>query len=215
MELTKAFADVVRTNPFNGSLTEGQVAGMEVIFTAWSAPKYVENDMRWLAYIFATAYWETSRTMQPVIETFDPAYDTVNPSVETAIARLEAAFSAGHLPWVHIPYWRKDVNGMSWLGRGYPQVTHKENYLKAEAQTGIKFTSDPALMLVPDNAVIVMFDGMINGWFSGKKLGDYFSTRVSDPVGARHIINGTDHASDIANIYTQFFRALLQGARAA
>ena len=213
MELTKAFADVVRTNPFNGSLTEEQVAGMEVIFNAWSQPKYIGNDLRWLAYIFATAYWETAHTMQPVIETFNPAYDTANPSVETAIARLETSFSAGHLPWVQIPYWRKDVDGMSWLGRGYPQVTHKENYLKAEQRTGIKFTSDPSLMLVPENAVLVMFDGMINGWFSGKKLGDYFSTRVSDPVGARHIINGNDHADDLANIYTQFFRALLQGAR--
>ena len=213
MEISKVFAEAVRTAPFGGHLTEGQVAGMNTILNAWALPQFAGmNDLRWQAYVLATAYWETAHTMQPVIETFNPEYDTENPSVDTAIARLENSWKAGHLPWVHQAYWRKDANGVSWLGRGLAQVTFKENYLKAEQRTGIAFTSDPSLMLQPEHAALVMLDGMISGWFTGVKLADHFpATIMGDPISARRIINGTDHAVQIADIYEQFFKALKLG----
>lgn len=203
-----AFFNAVRGAPFPGRLTGQQVDGMTTILASAQAMTPAVTDAHHLAYVLATAYWETAHTMQPVIETFNLAYDTTNPSVETAISRLENSWKAGHMPWVKSAYWRKDMDGLSWLGRGYPQVTHKENYVRAEKETGVPFSTKPELMLVAANAAPVMLRGMLEGWFTGKKLSDYFNATVSDPIGARRIINGQDHAAEIAVVYTQFMRAL-------
>lgn len=207
MEITKAFADAVRAEPFGGKLTVGQVSGMNFLIDTWYQSHDANADIRWLVYAFATAFWETSRTMRPVIETFNPLHDIVNPSVEVAITRLDASYWAGNLSWVKQPYWRKDAAGQSWLGRGYVQLTFKSNYLKAYQETGVDCVTDPSLALDPVEAGLIMFSGMTTGWFTGKKLADYFSVHVNDPLGARRIINGTDHAADIAKIYTQFLNA--------
>lgn len=201
----KAFFDAIRTNPFSGALTPDQVDGITRILDEWDRRRL--TDIRWLAYILATAFWETSRTMQPVIETRRPS-EAQNPSVDTAIARLEASYAAGKLPWVKRAYWRKDAAGMSWLGRGLPQLTHKANYERAEKETGLPFTDNPDLMLEPQPAVTVTFSGMINGWFTGRKLRDYFRDDKADWVNARRIINGVDKAQVVATIAQAFHQAL-------
>ncbi|MGN7879371.1 hypothetical protein [Sinorhizobium sp. Sb3] len=54
----------------------------------------------------------------------------------------------------------------------------------------------------------MLFDGMIGGLFTGKKLGDYFNQVANDPVGARAIINSTDKAKLFAGYYRNFLDAL-------
>jgi predicted chitinase len=105
-------------------------------------------------------------------------------------------------------YWRKDADGLSWLGRGLPQVTHKANYEWAEKETGIQFTKNPDLMLIMSNAVTVMFIGMIEGKFTGKKLSDYFDKDTDDAFNARRIINGTESAAKVAAYHAHFLRAV-------
>lgn len=120
-----AFYDRVRNAPFPGKLTREQVDGMNVILDEWD--KRGLTELSWLAYMLATAYHETAHIMQPVIET-RRASEPTNPSVDTAIVRLDNAWNAGKLKWVKQPYWRKDADDMSWLGRGFVQLTHKSNY---------------------------------------------------------------------------------------
>ena len=67
--------------------------------------------LRHLAYILATAYHGSAQTMQAVRETLATTDDG-------AINALEKAWKAGKLSWVRAPYWRKDVDGKSWFGRG-------------------------------------------------------------------------------------------------
>jgi hypothetical protein len=50
--------------------------------------------------------------------------------------------------------------------------------------------------------------GMAEGWFTGKKLGNYITLDKSDFANARRIINGTDKASLIAG-YARHYDALL------
>jgi predicted chitinase len=202
----KVFFDRVRKAPFSGSMTLGQVEGMNAILDEWERQKL--KDLRWLAYMMATAFHETATTMQPVIETRQPK-EATNPSVDTAIARLERAWAAGKMPWVKTAYWRKDAHGQSWLGRGLPQVTHEYNYARAEKETGIPFTRDPSLMLIMANAVPVMFSGMIKGWFTGRKLSDYFGGAKADSFNARRIINATQKAAVVADHYNDFHGALI------
>lgn len=212
----KTFFTYVRNAPFGGRLSTGQVQGMDAILDGWDRTGF--TDERWLAYAFATTFWETAQTMQPIIETRQPS-ETTNPSVDTAIARLNKAKAAGKLPWVKTAYWLKDKLGRSWLGRGLVQLTHYENYLKAGTALGVDLVKNPDLALEMDIAVRIMFEGMEEGWFAGDKLGRhkfdrYFNATVDDPEGARRIINGTDKAKLIAGFYKNFLDAIREAMKA-
>ncbi len=100
-------------------------------------------------------------------------------------------------------------------GRGYVQLTWDYNYRKAGEELGVDLLHHPELALRPDIAAQVMFRGMAEGWFTGRKLADYFHGSVRDPKGARRIINGTDKAAVIAGYHGKFLKALVAGAKAA
>lgn len=214
----KTYYAYARNAPFGGRLSTQQVNGMEKILNEWDASGY--EDERWLAYAFATTFWETAQTMQPIIETRQPS-ESSNPSVDTAIARLNKAKAAGKLQWVtKTPYyWVKDKLGRSWLGRGFVQLTHYDNYLKASSALGIDLVANPDLAMDIDVAVKVLFVGMEQGWFAGDKVGRhkfsrYFNETTEDPVGARRIINGTDKAKLIADYYKNFLDAIRAAMKA-
>lgn len=181
---------------FGTSLTQGQVDGCEAILAACNGLPVAHA-----AYILATAYHETARTMQPVRETLEPTDDQ-------AIAWLDRAFAAGRLKSVKTPYWRKDADGKSWLGRGYVQLTHKANYARAGRELALDLIGNPDLAMQPTVAALILVRGSAEGWFTGKRLSDYLP---GDYVKARRIINGTDRAQDIA-AYAQAFEAALVAA---
>lgn len=149
------------------------------------------------AYVLATAFWETARTMEPVRE-------AMGDSDQQSIARLDRAWSRGQLPWVSAPYWRD-----GWFGRGYVQLTHERNYANAGAKIGVDLVGDPSKALQPDIAAEILVRGMAEGWFTGRKLSDYFSLQESDYVGARRIVNGMDRAAAIAELARDYEDALV------
>ena len=179
---------------FGTSLTQAQVDGCETILAAT-----VGLPVSHRAYLLATAYHETAHTMRPVRETLADTDDK-------AIARLEAAWAKGKLPWVKTPYWRKDADGKSWLGRGYVQLTHKANYAKAGAAMGVDLVGHPDLAMSPGIAAHVLVRGCVEGWFTGRRLADYLP---GDYMGARRVVNGTDKAREIALYARDFDRALV------
>lgn len=187
-----------------GPLSQPQVDGfgviLDVIDTRHDLP------LTQAAYVLATAWHETAQRMQPVRE-------TLAETDAQAIARLDKAWRAGKLPQVRAPYWRRDADGKTWLGRGFVQLTHKANYLKAEDMTGIPFAQDPELACEPRPAAAVLVLGMETGIFTGRRLSDYLTGRT-DYVGARRIINGADRALHIANHALKFEEALRAGTRA-
>jgi predicted chitinase len=95
-----------------------------------------------------------------------------------------------------------------YIGRGFVQLTWDYNYKKAGSAVEEDLLSFPDMALRPDLAAIIMFDGMRDGWFTGKKLSSYFSKNVDDPYNARRIINGTDRASEIAGYHDKFLSAI-------
>jgi predicted chitinase len=204
------FFKTVRSSLFDGTLRQGQVEGITAILDRWAQlpatavrPMPATADRRWLAYMLATAHHETGRTMQPVRETFAA-------SDERAIAILDAAFRRGQLPAVSVPYWRRDAEGRSWLGRGLVQLTHRVNYEKMTAATGIDLVARPDLAMELAVSVDILFAGMESGAFTGRKLGDYFSATKEDWTGARRIINGRDRAALVAGYGKRYLAAILQ-----
>jgi len=189
------YASLRRRNSgvFGTSLTQAQVEGCEVILAASGG-----LPLEYVAYLLATAYHETAHTMQPVRE-------TLAASDAQAIIRLDNAFAKGKLPWVKTPYWRRDKDGKSWLGRGYVQLTHKTNYAKASEKLGVDLVGNPDLAMTPKIAALVLVRGCVEGWFTGNKLGDYIPGSY---VGARRVVNGVDKADQIAGYAWSFEEAL-------
>jgi len=178
----------VRNSLFSGAMTQQQVDGQGVILGLWEG-QYTGTpmeDVRWLAYILATAYHETAQKIWPI---------------------REYGLGKGH------EYGEPDpITGNTYYGRGFVQLTWKENYERASAILGLIDDRDlsdfPDLALDSLIAARVMFRGMAEGWFTGAKLGDYFNESEDDPINARRIINGNDKDELIAGYYDTFLEAL-------
>ena len=179
-----------------GPLTRSQVSGFEVLLPVMRGLPISHQ-----AYLLATAWHETAARMQPVREALATSDDG-------SIRALDRAWKAGNLPWVKQPYGRRDADGKAWFGRGYVQLTHRDNYQKASDHIGVDLVVSPAAALEPVIAARVLVQGCSEGWFTGKKLADYLPGNY---VGARHVVNGTDCASDIAG-YAQMFEVALREA---
>lgn len=55
-----------------------------------------------------------------------------------------------------------------YVGRGYAQVTWKENYEKVAKLLNIDCVNKPDLLLKPEYAIPAIITGMKDGWFTGK-----------------------------------------------
>ncbi len=175
----KAFFDGVRPDLFGGSLTQDQVSRIEAILDEWIIRKLV--DIRWLAYMLATTYHETNKTMQPVREAY----------------------------WLSENWRKQNLRYYPYYGRGYVQLTWEENYRKMGRLLGVDLLANLDLAMDPRIAAAIMFEGMMKaestfGDFTGKCLEMYFNDVTDDPVGARGIINGTDKADLIAGYHQEF-----------
>lgn len=188
------FFAYLRRAPFGGRLTQDQIDGINAILAVWDY--YKLTDRRWLAYILASIFHETGGRMLPVRETFAT-------SDKAAITNLEKAWKAGKLPTVKTPYWRD-----GWFGRGQIQITHRANYQALGKRLGVDLVKDPGKALDPVIGARIAIVGMAEGLFSGKKLEDFFSHNVDDPVGARAIVNGTNKAKLIAGYHKNFLDAI-------
>ncbi|MDS9468992.1 glycoside hydrolase family 19 protein [Paracoccus sp. MBLB3053] len=167
---------------------------MDAILSSWDQNSPI-GDSRWLAYMLATTFHETNRTMQPVREAY----------------------------WLSENWRRNNLRYYPYYGRGYVQLTWAENYAKAGQFVGVDLVNRPDLAMAPDIAATVMFFGMRDGWFRGdsrgrQKLSRYFNQSVDDPIGAREIINGREFkringrtvllATVIAQYHNTFLRAI-------
>jgi putative chitinase len=187
MDRSKFFASI-RETLFH-PLSPSQVDGINVILDAWDkwAPK---SDKRFIAYSLATAYWETGRKMQPIEE------------IGHGHGR---AYGHPAGPWHAVYYGRGDVQ-LTWL-QNYEHADVKLHALGVLKATE-NLAKTPSLALRPDVAAAITIIGMLQGWFTGKRLAQYFTTVKSDWTGARRIINGQDKAYIIGGYGLTFFHAL-------
>lgn len=189
----------VRGALFCHTMNQSEVAGCNTILAAMEG-----SPLSYTAYALATAYHETAHTMQPINEYGGPSYfeRMYGPSGR----RPDTARQWGNT---------NPGDGNRFHGRGYVQLTWRNNYRKAGAALGVALEEHPELALNPDVAAKIMRRGMEEGWFTGHGFKSYLS-----PIGAedtesfteaRHIINGSDRAEMIAG-YAIDFQTALQDA---
>lgn len=195
------FREISQTIPTLSKLNNGQINAINEILNKKELA-YPNLDTRQFAYILGTVYHETARTFLPIKEAPNKTED-----------------------------WRKDnFSYFPYYGRGYVQLTHKDNYQKIGDLFDVDLISAPDTLLNNHNlSLIITFEGMANGWFRKKrkskereKLETYFNEFQTDWVNARLIINGfrrkadgkyetePDKAKEIAEISIKFYNALLK-----
>lgn len=184
----KFFFEHVRNSLFGKSLTQKQVDGMTAILDEWEA-KHTKKDDRWLAYMMATVYHETDQKFQG-IEEYGP---------DSYFKKYDGRKDLGNT---------EPGDGLRFKGRGFVQITGRLNYTKFSKILGINLVDNPKLALDLENCVKILFYGMTNGTFTGKKLSDYFSATAEEWVNARRIINRLDKANLIADEAKKFYAAI-------
>lgn len=208
------FYDFVRAQKmFGPTLETDEWKGCEAIIKAFAVNG---SPIAYCAYGLATAYLETRMTMQPVRESFwlskAAAERYATKMYDIKGSRPSKARELGNI---------HPGDGAKFMGRGYPQVTGRTNYTRADkecAAIGLTKPGDilanPDLLLRPDIAAYVMVKGMEEGWFTTRKLADDLpetgSATFKQFEDSRDIINGRDRDDEIARFAIDFQTALLQ-----
>jgi putative chitinase len=140
------------------------------------------------AYVLATAYWETGKTMEPVEEGFY----LKNPSA-----------------------FQRKLKYYPFYGRGLVQLTWRENYVKAGDFLGVNLADKPELAKDRRYSVIILVTGMRKGWFTGVELDDHIDaideSDAEDRIefeAARKGVNGSDRKKEIATLALAYEREL-------
>lgn len=193
----KKFFDHFRVH-FPPTLTQKQVDGYDAIFDHY---EYLDlNDKRWLAYILATAFYETGARMEPVREGFGR-------TDEASIKAVTDLYNRGEISQNYaVPH----RNGNSYFGRGFVQITWADNYKKLGNALGIgtMLYDNPSLALDLNISVKILFKGMLSGLFTELSLADFFNATTTDWLQARQIINGMDKADVVASYAIRFHACL-------
>lgn len=200
----KIYFDSVRASLFAGSLSQEQVDGQNALLEYWER-EALSEDLRHFAYILATTKHETASTMLPITEYGKGA------GKDYGVTDLET--------------------GQVYYGRGYVQLTWRENYRNADKKLG--YTGAQSMEWCADNALIpavaarVIGRGMWEGWFrddaEGRQtLRRYFDIDSDDPYGARDIVNGDANkvpswsgGKSIGTLVAEYHTAFLEALSAA
>ncbi len=105
--------------------------------------------------------------------------------------------------------------GTRYYGRGLCQLTWETNYARFGTLLGVDLLADPARALEPGLATKILFRGMIEGLYTGRKLAEYIAGAKCDWIAARRIVNGLDRAALIADYARAYSQAIGCGAKGA
>jgi predicted chitinase len=90
-------------------------------------------------------------------------------------------------------------DGRLYKGRGYVQLTGRNNYRAYAKHTGIRILDLPyILMNWASLSVFVIVDGMMRGAYTGRRLDQFVNKDQQDFRNARRVVNGLDQADKIA-----------------
>jgi hypothetical protein len=123
------------------------------------------------AYLMATIEWETAHTFEPVREAF----------------------------WMSESWRKNNLRYYPYYGRGYVQLTWKENYQSFSEITELDLVGNPDLAMQSDTALFVLVYGLKHGIFGGR-LEDYVREDKTDYFNARQCVNLLNKAAEIGEI---------------
>jgi hypothetical protein len=99
-------------------------------------------------------------------------------------------------------------DGPRYKGRGFVQLTGRNNYQTYTNLIGQDLIGNPSLAADPQISAFITVHGLINGTFTGKRLGRYINDKKTDFVHARRTVNSLDRARRIARYANKYLNAL-------
>lgn len=182
-------------------ITENQENSLIKVFNGiekYYSKEKKQIDKNQLAYILATVKHETGSTFNPVEEAywlkwktrkkyFEEMYDPVLGKNEK---RRKMALDNGN---------SETGDGVKYFGRGYVQITWKNNYQRMKDKFEVDLINYPGLALEHELAMSILIYGSEMGVFTGLKLNKYINSKKTDYYNARRVINGIDKATTIKN----------------
>lgn len=220
-------------------------------------------DIRWIAYVLATAYWEVAapetveagfnkKTKKPILHRiwraqWNPVEESGHGGKRKYVRPVKvekladgsakvtewdgeqfsvglngkykaltkgAAVGAAYDGDSNKAYKKAAGDEHSYFGRGYVQLTWWNNYAMAGVNIGrgLDLLFDPDLALDPETAYKLMSYSLLSGagFANGHKVSDYLYGGTTNYKAARRMVNGSDHADDIAAIAQRFEKLLLE-----
>lgn len=179
------------------SINQSFVDGVNGLFAAFNDYKELDSsNPLYVAYMLATAYLETDRTMRAITEygpvSYFDKYDTGSLSA-----------TLGNTP-------EKDGDGYKYRGRGHVMITGYGNYKKFTDILGIDLVNSPDLALDPIVSAKILTIGSLKGTFTTKRLSQYikYGLNYNEWVNARRVINGVDRNTMIADYAIKFLQCI-------
>lgn len=185
---------------FGTSLSQAQVDGINGILDAFAT--HGDGNADTLAYALGTSYHETGGRMVPVREGFAKTDAGARRAVN-ALARKRgpgsavAKYAQPTGPYGHVYY-----------GRGHVQLTWLENYRASSKDAGVDLVKHPDKMLDPEISARVLFKGLLDGRWNGKRKGLRHYLDKGDLKNARRTVNVLDKWQDIAGYHNAFMAAI-------
>ncbi len=187
MNRSKFFSGYRSSLDKNRRLSQKEVDALDNFLDMYESESRVSRlTIQQWAYIFATVFHETAYTFLPVREAY----------------------------WLSEEWRKKNLRYYPYYGRGFVQLTWKDNYKLFSDIYKEDFVSDPDLVMEPRYAFDILVKGCEEGLFTGKSLSDYIGCLKKESLymqfkKARRVINGTDKDSLIANYAMSFFDLIL------
>ena len=133
-----------------------------------------------IAYVLATVEWETARTFKPVREAF----------------------------WLSEDWRRDNLRYYPYYGRGYVQLTWKNNYQKYSNILSVDLVNNADMAMEPNIALFILVHGFKTGTFTGRKILDYIDSHKTDFLNARRCINGLNKAHEIKRLAEKYLQTV-------
>lgn len=185
--------------PTNKTFTQGQVNGLNRLMHACNEAHLRPQHA---AYILATAWHETAFRVRPLSE-FGRGASRRYGRWLTNSKGVKYCYRNGDRK--NPTYYTEDEYPHLFYGRGEPQLTWLDNYIKAGEELGVDFANNPELVNNPVNSANILVKGSMEGWFTSRSIPDEITWGKFDEfVEARSVINGSDRAADIA-VYAKVF----------
>ena len=172
---------------------------------------YAEFDdvtLQRVSYMLATAKLESYNYLNgdlfnPISELGGDHYaeEMYDPALGRSEQRRQVAINLGNTT---------QGDGIKYKGRGFVQITGKNNYIKFSRILSLDLENNPEITLELGNAFSIMVLGMRDGIFTGHKLSDYISSESKDYRNSRRIINGMNETNTIATYAEEFELCLLK-----
>lgn len=184
------FLALVRPTLFRGSTPEWQAEPMRCLINEGIRRRRCVED---IAYVLATAFHETAR-FKYTAEIGRGRGKSYGDAVTLSRGRSERYY-----------------------GRGYVQLTWLANYarlsvrLTKELQREIDLVNNPEMAETPEIASFIIWEGMVQGLFTGQALNDHIEPGRARYLTARSIVNGEDDDALIAS-YAHAFESALRRA---